>query len=105
MKSFVLLTCLIAFNATAQTDSPCDPPQSGVSAMLSGFGMADNGLTFCYATDLATFKRYEVLNCGNHQDGEIVQGTVHTYWTHKDQNGNPVCDYQAFIINDVNLAL
>lgn len=100
MKSFVLLTALLAFHATAQTDGPCEPPQSGVSAMISGFGIADNGLTFCYATDLATFKDYAVLDCGYHQNGDIVQGTVRTYWTHKDQNGNPVCDHQAFTIDD-----
>ncbi len=101
MKSIILLTCFLAFNATARAEGFCEAPRQGVIAMISGFTIGDNGQTFCYATDQATTKRYDVLDCGLHQNEEIVQGTVRTYWTHRDEQGNPVCDYQNFIIEDL----
>ncbi len=99
MKPIILLTCFLALNATAQTEGPCEAPKQDVIAMISGFTVGDNGQTFCYATDQATTNLYEVLDCGIHQNGEIVRGTVVTYWTHRDEHGNPVCDYQNYIIN------
>lgn len=100
MKSLMLLTVFFALNANAQTESPCEPPRYGVKAEISGFGMADNGQTFCYATELDTARRYPVLDCGSMYDGARVRGTVRTHWTHKDLNGNPVCDYQTFVIEN-----
>lgn len=101
MKTFPLLAFLLAFNANAQSVGPCEAPRPGLIAIISGLTVGDNGQTFCYAAVQATDKIYAVLDCGIHQEGETVIGTVRTYWTHKDDYGNPVCDYQNFIIENL----
>lgn len=92
---FVVLTSIIAFNAFAE--NVCSGPRQNVFVQINIMYLADNGMTFCYATELDTKTSLEILDCGTYGVGDVVEGRVLTHWTHKDEQGNPVCDYQQFV--------
>lgn len=98
MKSIILLTCLFALNTHAQISGVCEALKRDVAAVISGLTIADNGQTFCFATELSSTKHYPVPDCGHLKNGTLVRGSVRTFWTHNDQYGRPVCDYQEFVI-------
>ena len=92
----VMMTSLVfAFNAFAE--NVCSEPRQNVVVRIELMYLADNGMTFCYATELNSKASLEILDCGTYNVGDIVEGKVLTHWTHKDEQGNPVCDYQQFV--------
>lgn len=96
-KLLIVITILSSFAFNAFAGGPCAMPRENVVVHIDNWYLSDIGLTFCYATELATSKRFEVLDCGLNVVGDIVEGRVLTHWTHKDAQGNPVCDYQQFV--------
>lgn len=97
MKQVILsIAVAMTLSTTAFATNPCEKPRGQVLARIDLVYFGDVGPSFCYATELNNSHRYEVLDCGYHQEGDIVTGTVYTHWTHRSAQGQPVCDYQTF---------
>lgn len=98
MKALSIMIAMVStFSLSAQAQHPCGEPRVNVVVKIDHAYSSEYGTTFCYATEVNTTQRFEILDCGYHKVGEVVRGSVFTHWTHKDQQGNPVCDYQTFI--------
>lgn len=98
MKKLLLVmmtSSIFTFNALAE--NVCGEPRQNVIVQIDLMYLADNGMTFCYATELNKKNSLEILDCGTYNVGDVVEGKVSTHWTHKDGQGNPVCDYQQFV--------
>lgn len=90
-----LLLTILSFGALAQ--APCPGPRESVEVKIDFWYLSDVDMPICYATELNTTTRFVIHDCGIHSEGDILKGTVLTHWTHKDSQGNPVCDYQTFV--------
>lgn len=82
--------------AGVATDSPCVAPRENVQVQVDSITYHDYDMPFCYVTELGTTQQYPAPGCNYPEVGDVLTGRITTYWTHKDANGNPVCDYQMF---------
>lgn len=81
------------------TDSPCAAPRDNVQVQVNSIYYHDTDMPFCYVTELGTTQQYPAPGCEYPEVGDVLTGRITTYWTHKDANGVPVCDYQMFSQN------
>lgn len=100
-NSMILFLLALASIFSAQANDVCEAPKKGIRVKVEHVYPTDVGPDYCFVSNLETGRRYAVSDCGINvvSVGDVLVGTVYTYWTHKDETGKPVCDYQDFTIN------
>lgn len=97
MKKILLaISVFSAFSSSVFAEDVCGAPRTNVTVKIDYAYRQPESIPFCYATEIDTKNRYEILDCGFLNVGDVVSGTVYTHWLGKDSNGNPICNYQTF---------
>lgn len=95
-KIFIVTAALLATSKLWAAPA-CGSIEENVKAVITDVYVDDSGV-FCYARDLNSKKRYDVMDCGTLQAGEVVLGRVYTHWLgDRDANGEKICHYQSFV--------
>ena len=93
----IKLILMLLLSTAAFASSPCPAPITDVTAQVLEIYPDNYGARHCLVVDTETYDTYISYHCDLVHVGDIMTGEITTHWTHRDSQGNPVCDFQQFV--------